>query len=479
MNLVVVTWVASIVMSVFFIVMSFIWRKKAGESFANFAIAGGTLPFILILFTDIATIMGVGNFVGHSSKGYQVGLANIPFIVGEQGAKIIFALVFAGFAARFTYKSIAEMMNDLILRDKIARALVGLLTSAIMLSWVGGQAKGMGDLFSVFTGVDPVPMIIFFSCVFIAYTMIGGMYSVVWTDLIQGGLLIAIAIYIYIKIFGTVDYSFATLKTKLQEVDALSLAEFTLPFGEVFTLFITGIFGVLAAQVYWQRSFAAKRPKDASRAMLYSGIVAIVFTSLSSLAGIVIYAMYPDLDPNNAISWFILEEMTQFAILAFFILIYLAAISSASSLLHSASVVIINDLVMPNGKEKDDAYYVKIARLCVLIVGIFATAAALWAQTIIDLFSLAYTMTGGGVIPVLVIGLLWKRKKDAAFTMGVQNSGVSIWGSRLGLLSGAACSLAFGILWGVVISAIVTIVFSLILPTKRDPISSDKAESAV
>ena len=479
MNLTVLTWTAAIVMSIFFIIMSFAWRKKAGESFANFAIAGGTLPFVLILFTDIATIMGVGNFIGHSSKGYDVGLANIPFIVGEQGAKILFALVFAGFAARFTYKSLAEMMNDLILRDRIARALVGLLTSAIMISWIGGQSKGMGDLFSVFTGVDPVPLIIFFSGVFIIYTMIGGMYSVVWTDLIQGGLLIAIAVYIYIKILGTVDYSFATLKTKLESVDAGSLAEFTLPFGEVFTLFITGVFGVLAAQLYWPRSFAAKRPKDASRAMFYSGIAAIVFTCLASLAGMVVKALNPDMDPNVAMSWFILEEMTQFGVLAFFILIYLAAISSASSQLHSAAVVIINDLVMPNGKKRDDAYYVKLARWCVLIVGIFATAAALWAQTIIDLFSLAYTMTGGGVVPVLIVGLLWKRKRDAAFTMGTQNSGVSVWGSRLGLVSGAACSLAFGILWGVLISTIVTIVFSQLIPTKRDPISSDTVESAV
>lgn len=89
MDLMALTWIASIVMSVFFILMSFLWRKEASKSFTNFAIAGGTLPFVLILFTDIATIMGVGNFVGHSTKGYLVGLSNIPFVVGEQGAKIL------------------------------------------------------------------------------------------------------------------------------------------------------------------------------------------------------------------------------------------------------------------------------------------------------------------------------------------------------------------------------------------------------
>src|SRR5690606_2918250 len=136
MGLAGLTWTVTILLSVFFICMSLIFTKKASTSFTNFAIAGGTLPFVLILFTDIATIMGVGNFIGHSSKGYEIGLVNIPFVIGEQGAKILFALVFAGFAAKFTYKSLAELMNDLLLRDKIARALVGVLTSAIMIAWI-------------------------------------------------------------------------------------------------------------------------------------------------------------------------------------------------------------------------------------------------------------------------------------------------------------------------------------------------------
>ncbi|WP_144460750.1 sodium:solute symporter family protein [Siminovitchia fortis] len=477
MSLLSLTWTATIVLSVFFICMSLIFTKKASTSFTNFAIAGGTLPFILLLFTDIATIMGVGNFVGHSSKGYEIGLANIPFVVGEQGAKVLFALVFAGFAAKFTYKTLAELMNDLLLRDRISRALVGLLTSSIMIAWVGGQAKGMGDLFSVFTGTDPIPMIVVFSAVFILYTLIGGMYSVVWTDLIQGALLIAIAIWIYIKVFAKVNFSFSELKTSLGDAGAGQLAEMTLSFGEVFTLFLTGTLGVLAAQVYWQRCFAAKKPKDASRAMFYSGIVAIIFTCLATVSGLVVKATNPDLDPSQAISWLILEEMTQLVALGFFILIYLAAISSASSLLHSAAVVITNDLVIPNTKGRTDDFYIKFTRWCILLVGIFSVGAAVWAQSIIGLFSLAYTMAGGGVIPVLIIGLLWKRRKQESFDMGTQNSGVSVWGGRIGLVSGAAASLAFGILWGVLISSILTIVLSLLLPTDRD--SQLPKESAV
>lgn len=468
MNLAVWTWVITIVLCLFFIVLSLFFKKKADTSFAHYAIAGGTLPFFLILFTDVATIMGVGNFVGHSSQGYQIGVANIPFVIGEQGAKIIFALVFAGFAAKFAYKTIAEMMNDLILRDDVSRALIAVLTSSIMIAWIGGQAMGMGALFATFTGADPLPMILLFSIVFIVYTSIGGIYSVVWMDLIQGSLLIAMAVWFYLQVFAKVDFSYNALRTGLDEVGAIDLTVMSLSIGEITTLFITGSFGILAAQVYWQRCFAAKSPKTASRAMLYSGIMAIFFTILATIAGMVVRTQNPSLDPNQAIPWLIMEEMTQLAILTFFILIFLAAISSASSLLHAAAVVIINDLVIPNMQQKEESYYIRLTRWCVLLVGFFSIAAALWADSIIGLFSIAYTMAGGGVVPVLIVGLLWKRKRNAEFEMGSQNSRVSVWGARIGILSGAVVSVVIGILWGVAVSVILTIIFSMLLPVTRE-----------
>lgn len=463
------TWVVTIVLSAGFIIMSLVFRKKSSESFMQFAIAGGTLPFFLILFTDIATIMGVGNFIGHSSKGFETGVANIVFIIGEQGSKIIFALLFAGFAARFTYKSIGELLNDLILRDKVSRALIGILTSAIMIAWIGGQAKGMGALFGTFTGMDPMPLIFFFSAVFIAYTMIGGMYSVVWTDLVQGAGLTILAIWFYYVVFGKIDFSYGKLTQMLSDVGASELTRLNISFFEVLTLFVTGCFGILAAQVYWQRSFAAKNPKAASRAMFYSGFFAIAFTAMASVSGMVVKAMNPDVDSANAISWLIMNEMSQFAAVLFFILIFLAAISSASSQLHSAAVVIVNDLVMPFKPGMKDKALVSLSKWLVVIVGAFSILAALYSQSIISLFAFAYTMTGGGVVPVLIVGLLWKTRKGEQFEMGYQNSRVSVWGGRVGLVSGAVVSVVFGILWGVLVSALLTIIVSLILPNKKDP----------
>ena len=96
---------------VFFVVS---WRVKdtATSSFAMYAIGGGALPLYLILFSDLATIMGAGNFIGHASSGFTKGISHIPFIVGEQGSKIVFALLFAGFAGRFAADRLRSIRPD-------------------------------------------------------------------------------------------------------------------------------------------------------------------------------------------------------------------------------------------------------------------------------------------------------------------------------------------------------------------------------
>lgn len=48
-----------------------------------YAIGGGALPLYLVLFSDIATIMGAGNFIGHATSGFAKGVSHIPFIIGE------------------------------------------------------------------------------------------------------------------------------------------------------------------------------------------------------------------------------------------------------------------------------------------------------------------------------------------------------------------------------------------------------------
>ncbi len=431
-------WIITIIMCGVFLFISIKFKDEANKSFSNYAIGGKSFPIYLIFFTQFATIMGVGNFVGHAGKGYEVGLPWMAFILGEQGSKIIFALFFAGLAGRFTYNTFPEMIDDLISRDKITRAMGGLLASMIMIAWVGGQGKAFGHIFNIVTGADPIPIIFMFTAVFILYTTLGGVYSVVWTDLIQGVLVVIFGTFFYFYAFSPVHWSFAELSTRLAEVGKAELWSFSGTNGiEILTKFVTGCVGILAAQIYWQRCFAAKDSKTAKNGLLYSGIIAIILVMLTALVGMVILTLNQGLQPDDAMPWFMLNYVPTFVAAVIFALILAAGMSSADSNLNSASILIVNDLIRPFKDNVSDEKLVKYAKILTVIIGIFAACTAIYAQSILSLFSKAYAMAGGGLVPLLLVGLLWKERPNEGFEMGKKNSKVTPWGARIGIIVGA------------------------------------------
>jgi SSS family solute:Na+ symporter len=88
------------------------------------------------------------------------------------------------------------------------------------------------------------------------------------------------------------------------------------------------------------------------------------------------------------------------------------------------------------------------------------------------LFSKAYSMAGGGLVPLLLVGLLWKQRKTEAFEMGKKNSKVTPWGARVGIVVGCILTQipALGpnrMLIALVISAVLIVVVSILTPVKN------------
>lgn len=431
-------WIITIVLCGFFLWISWRVQGKAGESFSQYAIGGGNFPLYLILFTEFATIMGVGNFVGHAGRGYSLGLPWMSFILGEQGSKIIFALLFAGIAGRFTYNTVAEMADDLFVRDKWTRAIAALLACCIMIAWVGGQGKAFGTIFNIATGADPIPIIIFFSTVFIIYTALGGIHSVAWTDLFQGIMVVILGVAFYYFAFEPVNWSFAELGNRLTAMGKGELWSFSKvnPMTMVVN-FVTATVGVLSAQIYWQRCFAAKSASTARTGLLISGCAALIMVLGTCLVGMIVLTLNPNLKADDAVPWLLTNYMPLWLSAMVFTLILAAGMSSADSNLNSATVLIVNDLIKPFRPDLDDQALVKLAKALTVIVGVFACWAAVQASTILGLFAKAYAMAGGGLVPLLLVGFLWRERSNEPLQMGRKNSKITPWGARVGLVAGS------------------------------------------
>ena len=475
MSLATIFWLLTAIVCILFLIISWKVREVSGQSFKHYAIGGASFSVLMIFFTQFASIMGAGNFIGHAGSGYVNGISWLAFIGGEQGAKIFFALTFAGFAGMFSYNTLPELIDDLISRDKVTRILSGVLSSSIMVAWVGGQGKAFGEIFNVFTGINPIPVIFLFSAIFIVYTCLGGIYSVVYTDLIQGIMCLIFGTMFYVFSFSKVDFSFSQLSQSLTDVGKSELWDM----GSVEPMalvnrFITGLIGVLVAQIYWQRCFACKDKRTAKNGLLYSGIIATVMTMLTALVGLIIMTLNQDLDANSAMPWFMMNHVPKAIAAGIFVLILAAGMSSADSCLNSASVLIVNDVVRTVNPKRDDSYLVRDARILTIVIGVVSSICAIYASSIISLFSRAYSMAGAGLVPLLVIGLFWKERKGEKAKMGHKNSKVTPWGARLGIITGAVVSQISALgsnatLIGLASSSVVIILVSLFTNNIKHP----------
>ena len=431
-------WLLTAAICLIFLIISWRVRGDANKSFSSYAIGSGSFGIWLIFFTQFASIMGVSNFFSHAGNAYVQGVGILAFILGEQGSKIIFALTLAGLIGKFTYNTIPEMIDDLIVRDKLTRAMASVMAALIMIATVGGQAKAFGDLFEVFTGANSIPIVVLFSAIFIIYTVFGGVYSVVWTDLFQGIMCLVFGVVFYLFMFSRVDFSLGVLEGRLAELGRAELMSFAGVNGwAALNKFLTGLVGVLIFQVYWQRCFSCRSARDAKRSM----------------------------------PWFMMNVMPGWLCACIFVLVLCAGMSTADSCLNSAAVLVVNDMIRPF-RNDSDATLIRDTKIITVIIGAVSCFCGIFAQTILSLLSRAYSFAGAGVVPVIVIGLLWRERREA-HDMGKKNSRVTAWGARCGIVVGAVISQLplfgdYAVIAGVLISSAVIVIVSLL--TRNVPV---------
>ncbi|NLZ73527.1 MAG: sodium:solute symporter family protein, partial [Bacteroidales bacterium] len=225
--------------------------KQAGKSFTAFAIGGGALPVIYVIFTSIAAQFGSGNFIGHGDAGYIKGLSWLPFVIGEQFALAIFAFLFATFH-KYNYNTLSEFCDRRITRDNVTRAIIGVLIALPCLAWVGGQAMGLGFLFNQLTGINSDVIVVLAGAVFIIYGALGGILGIARVDLVQGILIIFLGIFFYINAFDLVNFNLGTLQERIVAINPDMWSFSSVAPVALFSAFITGTFGTLSFQPFWQ-----------------------------------------------------------------------------------------------------------------------------------------------------------------------------------------------------------------------------------
>src|SRR5262245_13657593 len=163
-----------------------VWAGTRIKNTADFAIAGRSLPLIMVVTTTFATWFGAETVMGIPAKFVQGGLNAIvedPF-----GAGTCLVLVGLFFATKL-YRQNLLTIGDFY-RQRYGLGIEVFCSSAIILSylgWVAAQITALGLVFSVLTNgaMSETTGMIVGTLAVLVYVVIGGFLAVAWTDFIQ------------------------------------------------------------------------------------------------------------------------------------------------------------------------------------------------------------------------------------------------------------------------------------------------------
>jgi solute:Na+ symporter, SSS family len=390
---------------------------------ADFALAGRSLPLVMIVTTTFATWFGAETVLGISAKFAQGGLNAVvedPF-----GASMCLVFVGLFFAARL-YRMNLLTIGDFF-RKRYGKTVEIFCSAAIILSylgWVAAQITALGLVFNVVSGgaisVDTGMIIGTLSV--LVYVAFGGMLAVAWTDFIQ-----MIVLIIGLSIIAMMASDMAGGADKvLAHATEKDLFKFLPEPNSKDVLFfiaaaITMMLGSIPQQDIFQRVMAAKDAKTAQRGAIIGGLCYLAFAFVPMFIVLCAVLILPGetkqmLDggattAQRILPTLILTKMPFWAQVLFFGALLSAIKSTASATLLAPSTSFVENIYKqfkPGLTDKQELFAFRVT-LFIFTGCVLGYAIASKGTPIYEMVSGAYQVTLVGAFIPLVCGLYWKR----------------------------------------------------------------------
>ncbi len=414
-----------------------VWAGTRIRNTTDFAIAGRSLPLVMVVTTTFATWFGAETVMGIPAKFVQGGLNAIvedPF-----GAGTCLILVGAFFAAKL-YKQNLLTIGDFY-RQRYGKGVEVFCSVAIILSylgWVAAQITALGLVFSVLTGgaMSETTGMIVGTLAVLVYVVIGGFLAVAWTDFIQMIVLVvglAIIAMFSAQLAGGADQviALATSQNLFHFLPPPTFTDIAFFIGAGLTMML----GSIPQQDVFQRVMSAKDADTARNGAMIGGFSYILFAfvpmfivaSAVVVMGNSAMEMAKD-DYQRLLPTFVLTKMPLVMQILFFGALLSAIKSTSSATLLAPSTSFVENILKNLRPGISDRQQLLAMRVTIVaFTGIvLAYAIAMKGTSIYDLVSSAYQVTLVGAFVPLVMGLYWKR----ATTQGAICSialGIGVW----------------------------------------------------
>ena len=411
---------------------SFFNKKLSSDEFTS---AGRSLPGWVVGMSIFATYVSSISYLGYPGNAYSSNWNAFVFSLSIPIASYFAAKYFVPF-----YRNQGSVSAYSFLEERFgtwARLYASACYLLTQIARMGSILFLLALPMNLLMGWNIQLVIIFTSIAIIIYSMLGGIKAVIWTEAIQGFILIGGAlICLIVLLFSMPEGPTQTFEMAISD-HKFDLGSFSadLSTSTFWVCLIYGIFTNLQNygidQNYVQRYHTAKNEKEAKFSALFGGYLFIPVSAIFFLIGTALYTyyqVYPELLPAEGIKadyvfpLFIVNQLPTGLTGLLIASIFAAGMSTVATSVTSSSTIVLTDYYQRIRKQTSDRerlWVLKVASLVIGVLGILIALALVNVDSILDAWWKLSSIFSGGMLGLFLLGYLAKKAKNIDAAIGV------------------------------------------------------------
>lgn len=398
----------------------FAGRAKKESSLKDYYLAGSGLGTVSIFFTLYATQYSGNTLFAVPGKAYRQGLIGLSVVVAILCVVLVYYL-FAPKMNQLAKKHGFVSVGDFIkwrFDHKPLLVVINLIAVFTLISYALGNFKAVGLLLESATGgsISFAGGILILALMMAIYESLGGLRAVIWTDILQGSLLMLGCLLLFgIVVVMNGENSITNPTTFVERVGLYAREQVHLM--EFASTAVLIAFGAAVYPQAIQRMYIAKDAETLKRSYIPLLAMPILTTLPMILVGISVSEWLPGLEHHqseNVIIYAIGHITESYPELSWLMVLYLgAAIAAIMSTIDSAllamGATITKDIIKGDDKELSEKQLYRICKaISWVLMMVIAVLAIILPQTIWALMIFKFEL----LIQIAPAFILGTRRSD-------------------------------------------------------------------
>ncbi len=411
---------------------SFFLKNKTSSQFTT---GGGKLPAWVVGMSIFATFVSSISFLALPGKAYMSDWNALVFSFAIPVAAILAAKFFVPL-----YRSLGSVSAYNYLEVRFggwARIYASLCYILTQLMRTGAILLLLALPLNALFGWNIKTIIIVTGIAVTVYSMMGGIQAVIWTDAIQGIILVVGALICA----GLLTFSMPEGPSQIFEIAAanhkFSLGSLGASVSES-TFWVVLIYGLFINlqnygidQNFVQRYMTTSSEKKAKSSALFGALLYVPVSVIFFYIGTALFSYYtarPDLLPANidgdkVFPHFIVNGLPTGLTGLLIASIFAAGMSTVSTSINSTATIVLSDYYQKyfekNTNEKSEMKVLYIASVIFGVLGILISLSLVGVESVLDAWWSLASIFSGGMLGLFLLAFLSKKVRNIDAAIGV------------------------------------------------------------